>query len=59
MDEDLRRAIEVAHAAYTDEQWETMGSHLRTKLIYDELRRIDAVRAGLDQTELTSSYVTS
>jgi hypothetical protein len=46
MDEDLQRAIEVAHAAYTDEQWEAMGPRVRTKLIYDELRRIDAVRVS-------------
>jgi hypothetical protein len=48
MDEDLRRAIEVARATLTDEQWETMGPRERTKLIYDQLRRIDAVRAGID-----------
>jgi len=58
MDEDLRRAIELAHAAYTDEQWEVMGSRFRTKLIYDELRRIDAVRAR-DLTVPMSAYVTS
>jgi hypothetical protein len=44
MDEDLERAIAIAHAAYTDEQWEALGPRVRTKLIYDELRRIDAVR---------------
>jgi hypothetical protein len=44
MDEDLQRAIEAAHAAYTDVQWEVLGPRVRTKLIYEELRRIDAVR---------------
>jgi hypothetical protein len=48
MDEDLRRAIEAARAIYTDEQWETLGPRERTKLIYDQLRRIDELRAGLD-----------
>jgi hypothetical protein len=42
---DVQLAIKAAHAAYTDEQWETMEPRSRTKLIYDELRRMDAIRA--------------
>jgi hypothetical protein len=45
---DVQRAIKAAHAAYTDEQWEVMAPRVRTKLIYDELRRIDAVRDDSD-----------
>jgi hypothetical protein len=42
---DVQLAIKTAHAAYTDEQWETMEPRSRTKLIYDELRRLDTIRA--------------
>jgi hypothetical protein len=59
MDEDLQRAIEVARAIYTDEQWETMGPRERTKLIYDQLRRIDAAHAGIDPDKAARRRVTS
>lgn len=46
MDDDTLRAIEAARVAYTDEEWEMLDPHLRTELIYRELRRIDAVRGN-------------
>ncbi len=45
------QAIENVRLAHTWETWATLSSSERTRLIYDEIKRLDLLRVGTEYPE--------
>jgi hypothetical protein len=47
----LEEAIEAARRSYPDDQWLSLTPRQQTKLIYEEMRRLDLARSGASSAQ--------